>query len=70
MFWFARNTFGRALALIHAEPNAPWTTQELAQRAGISRSVLHDRFLQFTGRAPIRRCPRRRRARGLGSYSR
>ena len=44
---------GRALALIHAEPNAPWTTQELAQRVGISRSVLHDRFLQFTGQAPI-----------------
>lgn len=44
---------GRALALIHAEPTAPWTIQGLAQRVGISRSVLHDRFLQFTGQAPI-----------------
>lgn len=44
---------GRALALIHADPNAPWTTQTLAQRVGISRSALHSRFLQFTGQAPI-----------------
>ena len=44
---------GRALALIHAGPSAPWTTHELAQRVGMSRSALHSRFLQFTGQAPM-----------------
>ncbi|HET9341214.1 MAG TPA: AraC family transcriptional regulator, partial [Casimicrobiaceae bacterium] len=44
---------GRALALMHAEPAAAWTLEALGRRAGLSRSALHERFVQFVGMPPM-----------------
>jgi AraC-like DNA-binding protein len=40
---------GRVLALFHEQPAHPWTLEEAAKRAGMSRSVLADRFLHLVG---------------------
>jgi len=44
---------GRALAALHRSPARAWTLQSLAREAGISRSVLAERFTQFVGHPPI-----------------
>ena len=44
---------GRALALLHARPSAPWTLDELARQVGVSRSLLAERFPRLVGRAPM-----------------
>jgi AraC-like DNA-binding protein len=44
---------GRAIGLMHADPAHPWTLEELGQRVGLSRSALHERFVQFTGQPPM-----------------
>ncbi len=44
---------GRALALLHAAPEAPWTVEELGRRVGLSRSTLHERFATLVGQAPM-----------------
>ena len=44
---------GRALAALHRNPARAWTLQALAREAGISRSVLAERFAQFVGHPPI-----------------
>jgi AraC-like DNA-binding protein len=44
---------GRALSLMHARPAAPWTLEELAAQAGLSRSALHERFVHFIGQPPM-----------------
>ena len=44
---------GRALALMHAHPERAWTIDRLADETGLSRSALHERFVQFTGQAPM-----------------
>lgn len=44
---------GRALAALHRNPARAWTLQSLAREAGISRSVLAERFTQFVGHPPI-----------------
>ena len=54
--WLAglRDRFvGRALTLLHASPQEPWTVDELAQRVGLSRSALHERFAARIGQAPM-----------------
>jgi AraC-like DNA-binding protein len=54
--WLAglRDRFvGRALTLLHAAPQAPWTVDELGQRVGLSRSALHERFATLIGQAPM-----------------
>jgi AraC-like DNA-binding protein len=54
--WLAglRDRFvGRALALMHEQPQRPWTLDELGQRIGLSRSALHDRFVELMGMAPM-----------------
>jgi AraC-like DNA-binding protein len=54
--WLAglRDRFvGRVLALMHERPDQSWTIDELGRRAGLSRSALHDRFLQFVGMPPM-----------------
>ena len=54
--WLAglRDRFvGRALTLLHAAPEAPWTVEELSQRVGLSRSALHERFAGLIGQAPM-----------------
>jgi AraC-like DNA-binding protein len=43
----------RALAAMHREPARDWTLEELAQRAGVSRSVLTERFARILGQSPM-----------------
>jgi len=45
---------GRALALLHARVAHPWTTEELAQEVGLSRSAFADRFTALIGMPPMR----------------
>ncbi|PPQ29442.1 AraC family transcriptional regulator [Rhodopila globiformis] len=44
---------GRALALLHGAPAHPWTMQELAAKAALSRSALYDRFADLVGTPPL-----------------
>jgi len=44
---------GRALTLMHERPNHPWTVEDLAQRAGTSRSVLAQRFTELLEMPPM-----------------
>ena len=44
---------GRALARLHAEPARPWTLTALARDAGVSRTVLAERFTHFVGHPPM-----------------
>ncbi|MEQ1832683.1 MAG: AraC family transcriptional regulator [Candidatus Eisenbacteria bacterium] len=44
---------GRVLALLHARPSEPWTIEGLGEEAGLSRSVLHERFMHFIGTPPM-----------------
>jgi AraC-like DNA-binding protein len=45
---------GRALAAFHKEPGVAWSLEELAARAGLSRSVFCERFAGLVGVAPGR----------------
>jgi AraC-like DNA-binding protein len=54
--WLAglRDRFvGRALALMHDEPSTNWTVDELGRRVGLSRSALHERFVEMIGQPPM-----------------
>jgi len=44
---------GRALSLLHEKPAEPWTVDELSRQVGLSRSALHERFVQLLGQAPM-----------------
>jgi AraC-like DNA-binding protein len=44
---------GKALALLHRHPTRPWTIADVAREAGLSRSVLAERFRHFLGEPPI-----------------
>jgi AraC-like DNA-binding protein len=44
---------GRALALLHGNPASAWTVDELGQQVGLSRSALHERFVQLIGQPPM-----------------
>jgi AraC-like DNA-binding protein len=44
---------GRALALLHQRPGDAWTLEGLGDEAGLSRSVLHERFVHFIGQPPM-----------------
>jgi AraC-like DNA-binding protein len=44
---------GRALALLHGQPGEAWTVERLGEEAGLSRSVLHERFVHFIGQPPM-----------------
>ncbi len=44
---------GRALALMHEQPAHDWTIDELGRRVGLSRSALHERFVQLIGMPPM-----------------
>ena len=44
---------GRALALLHEQPGRDWTMDELGRRIGLSRSALHERFVQLIGLPPM-----------------
>jgi AraC-like DNA-binding protein len=45
---------GPALALLHAQPAHPWTTEALAGRVGLSRSAFAERFTTLIGMPPMR----------------
>lgn len=54
--WLAglRDRFvGRALGLLHERPEHAWTVDELAREVGLSRSALHERFVQYLGQPPM-----------------
>jgi AraC-like DNA-binding protein len=54
--WLAglRDPFvGKALAFMHAQPARDWTIEELAREAGLSRSVLAERFTGLVGLPPM-----------------
>jgi AraC-like DNA-binding protein len=44
---------GRAIALMHDKPAEPWTVDALGQQVGLSRSALHERFVQLAGQPPM-----------------
>ena len=44
---------GRALTLLHRRHAHPWTVAELAREAGLSRTVLSERFRHFLGEPPM-----------------
>jgi AraC-like DNA-binding protein len=44
---------GRVLALMHEHPAEAWTMEQVADRVGLSRSALHERFVQFIGLTPM-----------------
>ena len=44
---------GRALSLIHDKPAEAWTLERLGEKAGLSRSSLHERFVHFIGQPPM-----------------
>jgi AraC-like DNA-binding protein len=44
---------GRALALMHERPAAPWTIDDLGSQVGLSRSALHERFVTLVGQPPV-----------------
>lgn len=43
----------RALALMHGDVGYPWSVEELAKRAGLSRSGLAERFTRLIGVSPM-----------------
>jgi len=44
---------GKALAVMHRNPAHPWTIASLAKEAGISRSVLAERFRHYLNQTPM-----------------
>lgn len=44
---------GRALSLLHGDPSRSWSIEDLARAAGLSRSILHERFHALLGEAPM-----------------
>ena len=44
---------GKALSLLHAAAAQDWTLEELAKAAGVSRSVLAERFTEVVGIPPM-----------------
>jgi AraC-like DNA-binding protein len=44
---------GKALSMMHARPAHEWTVDELGREAGLSRSVLAERFAQLVGIPPM-----------------
>jgi AraC-like DNA-binding protein len=44
---------GKTLALMHRNPSHPWTLAELAKEAGVSRSVLAERFRHYLNETPM-----------------
>jgi AraC-like DNA-binding protein len=44
---------GRALGLLHGEPARDWTIEGLAGEVALSRSALHERFVDLVGQPPM-----------------
>ncbi len=46
-------SIGNVLIMLHEQPAYPWTLNELASRAGMSRAALAARFTHLIGHAPM-----------------
>ncbi|MFA7388064.1 MAG: AraC family transcriptional regulator [Thiohalobacteraceae bacterium] len=44
---------GKAVELMHGRPDHKWTVEELAREVGLSRSALHERFMQYLAHPPM-----------------
>lgn len=44
---------GKAIALLHERPAEPWTIDQLGRQVGLSRSALHERFVELAGQPPM-----------------
>ena len=44
---------GKAISLMHERPAEAWTIDELGRRVGLSRSALHERFVDLVGQPPM-----------------
>lgn len=44
---------GRAIGLLHERPAHTWTLDELGRQVGLSRSALHERFVELAGQPPM-----------------
>jgi AraC-like DNA-binding protein len=44
---------GKAIALMHAQPGENWTIDQLGRQVGLSRSALHERFVELVGQPPM-----------------
>ncbi len=44
---------GQAIALMHESPAKDWSVEELGRHVGLSRSAMHERFVDLTGQAPM-----------------
>jgi len=51
---------GPALALMHRQPEKPWTVAELAERVAMSRSAFAAAFVQVLGQPPVQYLRQRR----------
>lgn len=55
---------GRAIGLMHERPADPWTLDALGRQVGLSRSALHERFVELVGQAPMQYLAQWRMQRG------
>ena len=44
---------GKAIDLLHARPAEEWTIDKLGRQVGLSRSALHERFVDLIGQSPM-----------------
>ena len=44
---------GKAIGLMHQRSADPWTIDELGRQVGLSRSALHERFVDLVGQPPM-----------------
>ncbi len=44
---------GKAIGLMHERPAEPWTIDELGRQVGLSRSALHERFVEMVEQPPM-----------------
>lgn len=44
---------GRAITLMHERPAEPWTVEDIGRLVGMSRSALHQRFVDLVGQTPM-----------------
>ncbi len=57
---------GAAIGLLHEQPAEPWTIDELGRQVGLSRSALHERFVELVGQPPMQYLTNWRMQRGAG----
>jgi AraC-like DNA-binding protein len=60
---------GAALALLRAQPGAPWTVADLARKVGLSRTALAARFRNLVGEPPMSYLARLRLGQAAGYLS-